>query len=98
MTVTRSATPVPRGEMEASIGARFRDIRKGCRVALKPLAAHLRCSVNTVRWHEAGARMMRADLIVRAAEFMAVNPQELLPPAGKQEAKRTTRKKEAAHG
>jgi hypothetical protein len=42
--------------------------------------------------------MMRADLIVRAAQFMKVNPQELLPPEHQPEAKRTTRKKEAAHG
>ena len=98
MTSMRSATPVARGEMEAGIGARFRSIRKASRVSLKPLAVHLECSVNTVRWHEAGARMMRADLIVRAAQFMKVNPQELLPPEHQSEAKRTTRKKEAAHG
>ena len=98
MTSMRSATPVARGEMEAGIGARFREIRKICKVSLKPLAEHLECSVNTVRWHEAGARMMRADLIVRAAQFMKVNPQELLPPGHQPEAKRTTRKKEVSHG
>lgn len=98
MTSMRSATPVARGEMEAGIGARFREIRKSCKVSLKPLAEHLECSVNTVRWHEAGARMMRADLIVRAAQFMKVNPQELLPPGHQPEAKRTTRKKEVSHG
>lgn len=98
MTSMRSATPVARGEMEAGIGARFREIRKSCKASLKPLAEHLECSVNTVRWHEAGARMMRADLIVRAAQFMKVNPQELLPPGHQPEAKRTTRKKEVSHG
>lgn len=96
MTSTRSATPVPRGDMEVSIGARFRKNREDQGVSLVPLAKHLGCSVNTVRWHEAGARMMRADLIVRAANFMGISPQELLPPD--EPGADTTNKKEAAHG
>jgi transcriptional regulator with XRE-family HTH domain len=42
------------------------------------LSRALNCSVNTIRWHEAGARMMRADMIVRAAAVMGVTPDELL--------------------
>lgn len=62
--------PEARGPLEAALGARFRAVRKAHKVTLHDLANGLGCSVNTVRWHEAGARMMRTDDIVRAADII----------------------------
>lgn len=76
----------PRGEIEAALGAQFRTVRRRQKVWLKELSRRLDCSVNTIRWHEAGARMMRADMLVRAAEIIGVQPQELMPPATQGEA------------
>jgi transcriptional regulator with XRE-family HTH domain len=70
--------PQPKGEVEMALGEQFRAVRRRQKVWLRDLAAKLECSVNTVRWHEAGARMMRADMIVKAAEFMGVLPEELM--------------------
>lgn len=80
MTPPRSRPTMPqaRGEFEAALGARFREVRKRQKVWLVPLAKALGCSVNTIRWHEYGARMLRADLLVRAAEFMNVPHEDLI--------------------
>jgi transcriptional regulator with XRE-family HTH domain len=79
---TSSTKPIPLGALEAGLGARFREKRRAAGVWLVPLAQHLDVSVNTIRWHEAGARMMRADMLVKAAHFMKIEPRELLPEAG----------------
>lgn len=73
-----STRPTAIGEREAAIGALMRAARKRQRVGLRPLAEHLQCSINTIRWHEAGARMMRADMLSRAADFIGVPPAELI--------------------
>lgn len=70
--------PQPKGEMEAALGEQFRTVRRRQKVWLRDLAEKLGCSVNTIRWHEAGARMMRADMLAQAAEIMGVQPQELV--------------------
>lgn len=70
--------PLPRGDIEAALGERFRVVRRTNKVWLKDLAKHLDCSVNTLRWHEAGARMMRADMLARAANVIGVAPEELM--------------------
>jgi len=70
--------PQPKGEVEMALGEQFRAVRRRQKVWLRDLAAKLECSVNTVRWHEAGARMMRADMIVKSAEFMGVSAEELM--------------------
>ncbi len=73
-----STKPQARGDIEAALGEKFRTVRRRQRVWLKDLAKSLNCSVNTIRWHEAGARMMRADMMVRAAEVIGVMPEELM--------------------
>lgn len=83
-TINTSRVPslVPAGPLEASLGRLFHDRRKAARpkVSLAQLAAHLKCSINTIRWHEAGTRLMRLDDVVRAAAFMDVPHADLLPP------------------
>lgn len=58
----------------AALGARFREVRRARKVYLRPLAEALGCSINSIRWMEAGARMMRADQLVKAAHIMGVEP------------------------
>ena len=75
-----SAKPVPIGEREAAIGAAFRAARKRRGFTLLQLSAALGCSINSVRWHEAGARLLRTGDLIRAAEAMGVPTTEVLPP------------------
>lgn len=70
--------PMARGEVERALGERFRAVRRRQKCWLADLSKALDCSINTIRWHEAGARMMRADMIVRAAAVMGVEPDELV--------------------
>lgn len=69
----------PRGEIEAALGAQFRSVRRRQKVWLKELSRRLECSVNSIRWHEAGARSMRTEMLVRAAQVIGVHPRELIP-------------------
>lgn len=69
--------PVPAGEVEQALGRRFREVRKRQKVRLLDLSQALGCSINTVRWHEAGARMLRTDDLIRCAGVMGVDPAEL---------------------
>lgn len=81
-----STRPVPLGEKEARIGAAFRAAREAKGVFLADLAAALSCSINSIRWHEAGARMMRTDDLIRAAEVLGLPTSDLLPPEAAQRA------------
>lgn len=73
-----TTTPIPKGDLQARLGERFRAVRRSRGVWLRDMASALRCSVNTVRWHENGARMFRTDTIVMAAEYLEVPPSLLL--------------------
>lgn len=70
--------PTPKGELQRHLGERFRAVRTQRGVWLRDLAAALRCSINTIRWHENGARMFRADTLVLAAQHMNVSPSLLI--------------------
>lgn len=70
--------PEPKGEIELELGRRFRREREEASITLADMAAKLRVSINTVRWHEAGARCLRADDVVRAAGFMGCEPSHLV--------------------
>lgn len=81
-----STKPIPAGDVEAALGARFREVRKRQKVRLLDLSEGLSCSVNTIRWHEAGARMLRTDDLVRCANIMGVDPSELTDTTTKEAA------------
>jgi transcriptional regulator with XRE-family HTH domain len=72
--------PTATSPENAALGARFKEVRRRQKVWLRPLAEQLGCSLNTIRWHEAGDRMLRLDQVVQAARIMGVQPSELLPP------------------
>lgn len=73
-------TTVPKraGEVEACLGATFRAERKARGVSQGRIAKGLGVSINTVRWHEAGARSMRLADIVRAACIIGCRPEALI--------------------
>lgn len=70
--------PKPKGDLEARLGARFRAVRTSHGLRLMDLVERLGAHINTIRWHEAGARMMRVDDLVRAAEAIGVSPADLI--------------------
>ena len=73
-----ATVPVPKGEADEAIGQRLRYERRAKGVWLRDLARELGVSVNTIRWHEAGARLMRLDLVVRAAQVIGIHPAKLI--------------------
>jgi transcriptional regulator with XRE-family HTH domain len=72
--------PIAKGDFEAALGARFRSVRESRDAKLKDLAVHLGLSVNTIRWHEAGAVMLRLDMLHKAAEFLGCEVNDLTIP------------------
>lgn len=63
--------------MEA-LGRRFREARQRHGVPLSVLATRLGLCVNTIRWHEAGDRMLRTDQLVAAAAIIGCEPIDLI--------------------
>ena len=73
--------PVPKTSLEVSLGAHFRKVRKEREFTLDTLRKALGVSVNTLRWHEAGARSMRLNDVVRAVQIMQAGNLPLVPDA-----------------
>lgn len=80
MKLKQNTKPHPKGELELNLGGKFREVRRSKRVWLRDLADKLGVSVNTIRWHESGSRMLRSDLLIRAANAMEVDPCVLINP------------------
>jgi transcriptional regulator with XRE-family HTH domain len=76
----------PLNAQTEALGAKYRSVRKGRKMTLRSMAGNLSRSINTIRWHEAGARMMRADDIVKSADELGVEPGELLNVPGESNA------------
>lgn len=72
--------PVPASDDHAIIGRKMREKRVAANVSVMKLARALNVSVNTVRWHEAGARLLRADDLVIAASVLGCKPSDLIDP------------------
>ena len=78
--LNKGTVPVPSSPENAALGACFKSVRRRQKVWLRPLAEAMGCSVNTIRWHEAGDRMMRLDEVIKAASIMGVDASELMKP------------------
>lgn len=70
--------PVARSPEAARLGDAFRAMRKARGLSLTDMAKALQCSINTVRWHEAGATLFRADMMERAAGHLQCTVDELM--------------------
>lgn len=79
MDSIKPTRPHPNTPIDVALGERFRQVRKRQNLTLHDMKRMLGVSVNTIRWHEAGSRSMRIDMIVRAAACMGVEPSELIP-------------------
>lgn len=58
---------VAAGPDEARLGILFRRARKASGKTIAQTAKALACSINPIRWHESGTRMLRLDDVARAA-------------------------------
>lgn len=72
--------PKPKNAFAKSLGARLRVEREAQGITLGDLASALGVAINTVRWHEAGSRLMRADELAAAAKWLRLDPPSLLVP------------------
>jgi len=70
--------PVARSPEAARLGDAFRAMRKARGLSLTDMAKALQCSINTVRWHEAGATLFRADVLERAAACLSCSVDDLM--------------------
>ena len=64
--------------VQKALGDIFRNVRNESGISLKALALRMKRSINTIRWHEAGSRSLRADDLVLAAQVIGCSPSALL--------------------
>lgn len=70
--------PTEGSEVQKALGDTFRSVRTRSGITLKALAQRMQRSINTIRWHEAGSRSLRADDLVLAAQVMGCSPTMLV--------------------
>jgi transcriptional regulator with XRE-family HTH domain len=63
------------------LGRYFRHYREAANITLRDMAERMGMSINTIRWHEAGLRLLRVPEIWKAADILGVTPDRLLDPA-----------------
>lgn len=78
--MARQTRPKARNPQLLAIGTRLRIEREAQGISLNDLCVAIGCAINTVRWHEAGSRMMRADQIVRCATVLRLDAPALMLP------------------
>lgn len=65
---------------EQRLGRNFRRYRRAKKLTLRQMADELGCSINTIRYHEGGSRLLRVKEIWRAASILGVAANKLLDP------------------
>lgn len=70
--------PTEGTDVQKSLGELFKAVRTQSGISLKAMAQRMQRSINTIRWHEAGSRSLRADDIVLAAQVMGCSPSVLV--------------------
>lgn len=71
------SVPKSKGDEEAMHGAAFRQARNAASKTLLETAEALGVSVNTIRWHEAGASIMKPDKLMTAANLFGADPVDI---------------------
>ena len=64
------SVPHPIDNATKALGARLRVEREAHGISLEDFARAMGGSINTIRWHEAGSRMLRGDDLVQAARIL----------------------------
>ena len=62
------------------LGRAFRYYREAAGLTLRDMAKRMGMSINPIRSHEGGARLLRIPDIWRAADVLGVTPDRLLDP------------------
>ena len=62
------------------LGKAFRYYREAANLTLRDMAERMGMSINTIRYHEAGMRLLRLPDIWRAAHVLGVTADRLLDP------------------
>ena len=62
------------------LGRAFRFYREAAGITLRAMSRKMGMSINTIRMHEAGARIMRVEDVWRAAKILGVTNDRLLDP------------------
>lgn len=62
----------------AQMGRAFRYYREAAGITLREMAERMSMSINPIRHHEAGIRLLRVPDIWRAAAILGVSPDRLL--------------------
>lgn len=70
--------PVKGTAIQQMMGGKFLEARLKYGVTLQAIADEIQCSINTIRWHEAGHRCLRGDVLMRVAAVMGCCPTELI--------------------
>ena len=65
-------------EKAIRLGAIFRAQRRQAGLTLNQMAERMELSINTIRHHEAGTRLLRVTQMWRAAEILGCTPAKLL--------------------
>lgn len=65
----------------ARLGKAFRFYREAANLTLRDMAERMSMSINPIRHHEAGIRLLRIPELWRAADVLGVTPDRLLDPA-----------------
>lgn len=65
----------------AKMGRAFRYYREAAGLTLRDMASKMSMSINPIRHHEAGIRLLRIPDLWRAASVLGVSPDRLLDPA-----------------
>lgn len=67
-----------RDERAVRLGTVFRAYRKRRKITLREMSSLMDLSINTIRLHEAGTRLLRLPEIWNAAAILRVKPKALL--------------------
>lgn len=65
----------------ARLGRAFRFYREAAGLTLRDMAERMGMSINPIRHHEAGIRLLRIPDLWRASSVLGVTPDRLLDPA-----------------
>jgi transcriptional regulator with XRE-family HTH domain len=77
------ATKPTRGtDEQVALGAMFRRAREGAGISLRGISKDMGMSINTIRWHEAGHRSLRADDLMVAAKIIGCRVLDLIRDSG----------------
>lgn len=68
----------PQDELCRRLGARFRQYREAAGLGLRPFATKVGLTYPTIRRHEAGNMMLRANVLIECAAVLGVEPGDLL--------------------